>query len=31
MGRLGSTASFAIFALYAVAPGPMRLSEPQYG
>ena len=31
MGRLGSTASFAIFELYAVAPGPMGLSEPQYG
>jgi MFS family permease len=31
IGRLGSTAVFAVFALYAVAPGPMGLSEPQYG
>jgi len=30
-GRLGSTAIFAILALYAVAPGPMGLSEPEYG
>ena len=31
MGRLGSTAFFAIFVLYAVAPGPMGLTEPQFG
>jgi len=30
-GRFGSTATLAIFALYAVAPGPMGLSEPAYG
>ncbi len=30
-GRLGSSAFFAIFALYALAPGPMGLTEPQYG
>jgi MFS family permease len=30
-GRIGSTATFAVFALYAVAPGPMGLSEPEYG
>jgi MFS family permease len=31
MGRLGSAGLFAILALYAVAPGPMGLSEPGYG
>lgn len=31
VGRLGSAAIFAVFVLYAVAPGPMGLSEPQYG
>ena len=31
MGRLGSAGFFALLALYAVAPGPMGLSEPQYG
>lgn len=30
-GRLGSTAFFAVFALWAVAPGPMGLTEPQFG
>jgi MFS family permease len=30
-GRLGSTAFFAVFALWAVAPGPMGLSEPGFG
>jgi predicted MFS family arabinose efflux permease len=31
MGNFGSAAVFAIFVLYAVAPGPMRLSEVEYG
>jgi MFS family permease len=31
MGRLGSAGFFALLALYAVAPGPMGLSEPGYG
>lgn len=31
LGRLGSAGFFALFALYAVAPGPMGLSEPAYG
>jgi MFS family permease len=30
-GRLGSAGFFALLALYAVAPGPMGLSEPGYG
>ena len=30
-GRLGSGMAFAIFALYAVAPGPMGLTEAGYG
>jgi MFS family permease len=30
-GRLGSGMTFAILALYAVAPGPMGLSEPGFG
>lgn len=30
-GRLGSNAFFAVFVLYAVAPGPMGLSEPEFG
>jgi MFS family permease len=29
--NLASSAAFAIFVLYAVAPGPMGLSEPQFG
>jgi MFS family permease len=29
--NLASSAVFAIFVLYAVAPGPMRLSEPEFG
>ncbi|HYI65766.1 MAG TPA: MFS transporter [Candidatus Limnocylindrales bacterium] len=31
LGRLGSAPFFALLALYAVAPGPMGLSEPAYG
>jgi MFS family permease len=31
LGRLGSAGHFALLALYAVAPGPMGLSEPGYG
>lgn len=31
MGSFASTAVFAVFVLYAVAPGPMALSEVQYG
>lgn len=31
MGRLGSAGFFALLPLYAVAPGPMGLSEPAYG
>jgi MFS family permease len=31
MGRLGSAGFFALLALYAVAPGPMDLSEPEFG
>ncbi|MDQ2941912.1 MAG: MFS transporter [Chloroflexota bacterium] len=31
MGRLGSAGFFALLALYAVAPGPMGLSDPGYG
>ena len=31
LGRLGSAGFFALLALYAVAPGPMGLSDPQYG
>lgn len=31
MGRLGSAGFFALLALYAVAPGPMGLSEPGFG
>jgi MFS family permease len=31
LGRLGSAGIFALLALHAVAPGPMRLSEPAYG
>jgi MFS family permease len=31
LGRLGSTGFFALLALYAVAPGPMGLSEPGFG
>lgn len=31
MGRLGSGGFFALLALYAVAPGPMGLSEPGFG
>jgi MFS family permease len=31
LGRLGSAGFFALLALYAVAPGPMGLSEPGYG
>ena len=31
LGRLGSAPFFALLALYAVAPGPMGLSEPVYG
>jgi MFS family permease len=31
MGRLGSAGFFALLALYAVAPGPMGLSQPGYG
>lgn len=31
LGRLGSAGFFALLALYAVAPGPMGLSEPEYG
>jgi MFS family permease len=31
LGRLGSAPFFALLALYAVAPGPMGLSEPGYG
>lgn len=31
LGRLGSAGFFALLALYAVAPGPMGLSEPAYG
>ena len=31
LGRMGSAAIFALLALYAVAPGPLGLSEPQYG
>jgi MFS family permease len=30
-GRLGSGAFFAVFVLFAVAPGPMGLSEPEFG
>ncbi len=31
LGRLGSAGFFALLALYAVTPGPMGLSEPEYG
>jgi len=31
LGRFGSAAWFALGALFAVAPGPMGLTEPQYG
>lgn len=31
LGRLGSAGFFALFALYAVSPGPMSLSEPAFG
>lgn len=31
LGRMGSNAFFAVFVLFAVAPGPMGLSEPQFG
>jgi MFS family permease len=31
LGRLGAAGFFALLALYAVAPGPMGLSEPAYG
>jgi predicted MFS family arabinose efflux permease len=31
LGRLGSTGFFSLLALYAVAPGPMGLSEPGFG
>lgn len=31
IGRLGGAGLFALLALYAVAPGPMGLSEPGYG
>jgi MFS family permease len=31
LGRLGSAGLFSLLALYAVAPGPMGLSEPEYG
>ena len=31
LGRLGSASFFSLLALYAVAPGPMGLSEPGYG
>jgi MFS family permease len=31
LGRAGSAGFFALLALYAVAPGPMGLSEPGYG
>lgn len=31
LGRMGSAPLFALLALYAVAPGPMGLSEPEYG
>lgn len=31
LGRLGSSGFFALLALYAVAPGPMGLSEPGFG
>ncbi len=31
LGRLGSAGLYALLALYAVAPGPMGLSEPAYG
>lgn len=31
LGRFGSAGIFALLALYAVAPGPMGLSEPAYG
>jgi MFS family permease len=31
LGRLGSAGFFALFALYAVAPGPMGLSDPAFG
>lgn len=31
LGRLGGAGFFALLALYAVAPGPMGLSEPGYG
>jgi MFS family permease len=31
LGRAGSGAVFAVFVLYAVAPGPMGLSEPEFG
>lgn len=31
MGRLGSSGFFSLLALYAVAPGPMGLSEPGFG
>lgn len=30
-GRLGSGAFFAVFVLFAVAPGPMGLTEPEFG
>ena len=30
-GRLGSGGFFAVFVLFAVAPGPMGLSEPEFG
>lgn len=31
LGRMGSGAFFAVFVLFAVAPGPMGLSEPEFG
>lgn len=31
VGRFASSAFFGVFVLYAVAPGPMRLNEPEFG
>jgi MFS family permease len=31
LGQMGSAAGFALLALYAVAPGPMGLTEPEFG
>jgi MFS family permease len=31
LGRMGAAGFFALLALYAVAPGPLGLSEPEYG